>query len=45
MKRELWNEEGAGDAGVDGGELEAVLFREGEEMGVGGVFGVLTSSR
>jgi len=38
MKKELWNEEGSRDAGVEGGELEAVLFREGEKVGVGGVF-------
>ena len=44
MKRELWNEERAGDAGVEGGELEAVLFREGEKVGVGGVFGTLAPS-
>jgi hypothetical protein len=35
-----WDHERAGDAGVEGGELESVLFREGEKVGVGGVFGV-----
>jgi len=35
------DDERAGDAGVEGGELESVLFREGEKVGVGGVFGVL----
>lgn len=34
------DDEGSGDAGVEGGELEAVLFREGKKVGVGGVFGV-----
>lgn len=35
------DDERAGDAGVEGGELESVFFREGEKVGVGGVFGVL----
>ena len=36
-----WDDERAGDAGVEGGELESMFFREGEKVGVGGVLGVL----
>ncbi len=32
------DDERAGDVGVEGGKLESVLFREGEKVGVGGVF-------
>lgn len=35
---ELRDEFGAGDAGVEGGELGAVTGGEGEEVAVGGVF-------
>ena len=38
------DDERAGDAGVEGGELEAVLFGEGEEVGVGGILWVLAPS-
>lgn len=39
------NGEGSGDAGVESGEFQSVLFGEGEEMGIGGVSGTVAPGR